>query len=273
MGAGRKSGRTWRLLATSVVLALGCSSRNQIGPDSGIGTASGQAVWTANSQDVWMDCNGFARGGMTFLSTRVELTDQQLALLAGMRTGAQGTSLPDALGCRVQITANDGSIAVYQAAEQDGVLDGSAPVIAFATFEPLLASVPCVFAKDQGPQHAATPDARCLNGISLVSGPGRVDRFLTVTDASAQRLLALDGCSDTQYAQSLSMQVVAGTDPPGAGDAPVLAQAAEPPAPGSTKTCLAAHLTFPAPGTYRMRVLIAAALPTTVFSVFSFRFY
>ncbi len=273
MGAGRKSGRTWRLLATSVALALGCSSRNQIGPDGGIGTAPGQAVWTANSQDVWMDCNGFARGGMTFLSTRVELTDHQLALLAGMRSGAQGTFLPDALGCRVQITANDGSIAVYQTAEQDGVLDGSAPVIAFATFEPFLASVPCVFAKDQGLQHAATPDARCLNGISLASGPGTVDRFLTVTDASAQRLLALDGCSDTQYAQSLSMQVVTGADAPGGRDTPVLAQAAEPPAPGSTRTCLAAHLTFPAPGTYRMRVSIAVALPTTVFSAFSFRFY
>lgn len=261
------------MLATSVALALGCSSRTQVGLDSGIGTAAGQAVWTTNSQDVWMDCNGFARGEMTFLSTRVELTDQQLALLAGMRVGAPTTFLPGALGCRVQITANDGSIAVYQAAEQDGVLDGSGPVIAYASFEPFLASVPCVFAKDQGPQHAASPDARCLNGISLASGPGTVDRFLTVTDASAQRLLALDGCSDPQYAQSLTMQVVTGADSPGGGDAQALTDAAAPPAPGSTKTCLAAHLTFPAPGTYRMRVSIAAALPATVLSVFSFRFY
>ena len=71
------------------------------------------------------------------------------------------------------------------------------------------------------------------------------------------------------YAQSLSMEVIAGADSQG-GDEPALAQAAAPPTPGSTKTCLTAHFTFPAPGT---SLGIAAALPINVFSNFSFRFY
>ena len=283
MGAGPKIagpggvgvGRTWRALAAGAVLVLGCSSQNRGSgnpPAPSSDAAAGQPVWTATSQDFQMSCRSFARGWMTFLSTRTELTDQQLALLAGMRTGAQGTFLSGVLTCNVQIMADDGNYALYQAAEQDGVLDGSAPVITFVSFEPFLSSVPCVFAKDQGTAHSAPPDARCSNGISLDSGPGPVDRFLTVTDASAQRVLALDGCSDLMYAQSLSMEVIAGDDPPD-GDAPVLAQAAAPRTPGSTKTCLTAHFTFPTPGTYRMRVGIAAALPITVFSTFSFRFY
>jgi hypothetical protein len=258
------------------VLALGCSSQNfgsANPPAPSSDAAAGQPVWTATSQDLHMSCRSFARGWMTFVSTRAELTDRQLALLAGMRTGPRGTFLSDVLMCNVQIMADDGNYAVYQTAEQDGALDGSAPEITFASFEPFLGAVPCVFAKDQGPEHAARPDARCSNGISLESGPGPVDRFLTVTEASAQRVLALDGCADPVYAQSLSMEVIAGADDPHGGDTPVLVQAAAPPTAGSTRTCLTAHFTFPAPGTYRMRVGMAAALPTTVFSTFSFRFY
>lgn len=283
MGAGWKTGgpggvgvgRTRWALAAGIVLMLGCSSQNRgIGnpPAPSSDAAAGQPIWTATSQDFRMNCRSSARGSMTFLSTRDELSDQQLALLAAMRTGPRATFLSDVLMCNVEIMAKDGNYAVYLAAEQDGVLDGSAPVITFASFAPFLKTVPCVFAKDHGPEHPAPPDARCSNGIWLESGSGSVDRFLTVTDASAQRVLALDGCSDLIYSQSLSLEVIPGADPLG-GDPPVLTQAAAPPTPGSTKTCLTAHFTFPAPGTYRMRVEIAPSLPTTGFSDFSFRFY
>jgi hypothetical protein len=266
--------------AAFAALMLGCSSQNHDRADAGGNApgaggsvapidaatdsgsvAIGQPVWTDASQHITVSCNVFPSDQMGFDADRAQLTDQQLMLLGQMRIAPPVMpAIVDGLDCFVQITGIDGDISPYEAVPQDAASPGTAPLISYATFQPFLATIPCLFSYDEGMDHAIAPDVRCTNGIYLRPIPGNVDRFLTITDPAPQRHLSLDQCDSPAASGLLHLKVLAGDDSDG-GTATVLAQATTPSAPTSDHTCQSLDITFPAAGTYLMRVATPQGSP------------
>jgi len=270
---------TTGVLAVSVTLAtltLGCSSQNPDHPDSpsdaGADVTMGQPVWTTASRRITLACQSFISGVMGFDADRAQLTEQQLTLLDALRTGPLGTQIEDGIGCSVEITGADGNITAYLAVQQDGAANDNTPLINYATFQPFLAAIPCLFSADEGAQHAIAPDVRCVNGIYLRPSPGNVDRFLTITDPVPQRHFELDQCDVPDVAGLLHLQVL-GDDGADGGTTTVLGQATAPPAPTSVHTCQILDVTFPAAGTYRLRVVVDAGVSAATLSHSAFRFF
>ncbi len=273
------------MVVALAMLAFGCSSQKQdagntggtggsVSPIDGSndGAAAGDPVWTSASAGITLTCSSFISGVMGFQATRSQLTDLQLTLLAAMRTGPHGTSLEDVTGCSVSIFSMDASVADYQAVQADGALNDNPPLIRYATFQPFLATIPCLYSTDEGPQFAIAPDMRCMNGIFLRPSPGNADRFLTVTDPGPQRHIELDQCDSPTVAGLVHLQALAADGPDG-GAGSILAEGSPPPLPGSEHTCQSLNVNFPAAGTYIMRVVIADGLLASSASNAAFRFF
>jgi hypothetical protein len=263
--------------AVLATLLLACSSQNPEQPDASggapnttdAGVALGQPVWTSASRHITMTCTAFSSGMMGFDADRTQLTDQQLTLLDQMLTGPRGEPIEDGLGCSVQITASDGAVNEYLAVQEDGAVPGDTLLITYASFQPFLATVPCGFSAEQAPQHPIAPDRRCVNGIFFQPSPGNVDRFLTITDPAPQRHIELDACDAPAVAGILHLQVLS-ADATDGGVGTILVEGTAPPAPTSVHTCQILNVTFPAAGTYRMRVVVDAPVRNVSTSTFLF---
>ena len=205
---------------------------------------------------------------MGFDADKNQLSAEQRTLLSEMRIGHPGPLVLDGLACAVDITDDQNSTSHYLATTGDSTVNNSPPLIAFASFQPVLATIPCLFSADDGRTHPLAPDVRCVHGIFLDPSPGTIDRFLTVSDPSGQRHLELGGCDDPSVASLVHLQLLLGDGTTGGADT-ILAEGTAPPAPTPDHACQIIDYTFPAAGAYRMRVVTDGQVVTGS----TFRFY
>jgi len=198
-------------------------------------------IWTDASQSIQVSCSGYYSGAMQLQASRDQLTGDQLALLAGLRTVSMSSScILDGMSCQVTVRQADGTEQVFAAEEDGWCLPSSQEHVAFSALKPFLDAVACPFIRVGLRQMDAVPlDARCFDAVAS-GAPGSL--FQVFLDDVARPLhVELDECAGAASAGPISFTVFNADGSP-VGTSMVPAD------PGPAHTCAQLLATGPSPG-------------------------
>jgi hypothetical protein len=247
-------------MTAAIVAVAGCEGGAQplpAGPGADAPPVAPAPLWSDGSRHVEIACGSFWTGSMRFVADHDQLTSAERDLLGGLRlVDADSGCILDATACTLSITGPDDQTVSYDANDSDAGCAQSKKLIAFDSLSPLLAVLPCRYAKQSAtsatPPGPLGPDARCMNGLFAPAGGGTIDVDVAATTAGEVRTIELDDCASAQRAGRASAQLRAtGATAPLAVGSPVAD-------PGAAGACQRIDVTFPAAGTYTLSVTVTS---------------
>jgi hypothetical protein len=249
----RKRSRILALVALPF-FTLACPSCAGDSTLPGDASACSAGFWKPTSTRIELTSFGFFTGSTGYEKDRSQLSDAQLAALAGMclLTASRGPAT-DAVSYAIKIHDRDGSVASYRATQGnvdgDPVANATVPAIEIGSLQPFLSTFQCLSASQTRESPAPTElpwskaptigrDTGCLNGIFVPYGCHDVWLKLIV-DAPATYELQTVNCVETI---NLKLHSADGTTELAAGT------------PGSKPNCPSLSYQFREQGTYLLEI-------------------
>jgi hypothetical protein len=243
-------------IAVAALLIIGCDSEGEpptvdAGAEAGRGGADApanpaalQPIWGPSSQHLEIRCSAFGGATSRFAASREQLTETQLAAVAGLRARPSGKPeicYFDGASCQVEIVVADGGRTTFKA-PYESECDASHRLIPWASLEPVLGALDCRLEAGQT-GWPMRPNPYCERGLRL---PAAEDPWLLVPEPGTYAF-ELSACGKRDPTAPPGMQV---RDEAGA---PVL-EARVPADPGPGDVCLQAVHQFTQPGLFRLKV-------------------
>jgi len=202
---------------------------------------SSEAPWTTASAHLELTCGGYFEGSMGFQADRSQLTQDELTLLAQLKTTTGVSSCPtDLLGCDISITDGEGVVTTYGATAGDYLCSSNSPRLAYDSLKPFLDGVKCKYAK--GTADVLEPDGCCLNGMFSSSNGTTTNINISVPAQDATHKITLLHCASANRLPNISMRLLAPDGTTVANGAPVAD-------PGSDEACVQMEFTNLSQGT------------------------